>query len=568
MKTGGEQQSLSWPRALSLRSMRGRIALLLGLAMLPAGAIAMQVGLNAVEARQSAYEEALGRRALQAITAERSAIDELRELLRVMASSPQLRDGTAQDCREWLSGVAGRYQNLASIAVSTESGQIRCSIPAAPADFQPRRTALRLRAEARDAFTMGYVQYGPLARRPVLAALEPVRDANGRRSGFISATLGVDYLGDLLNRGRALDGARAALVDADGRILAASTVSQAEPAPGLPSVAQIKNLLGADPAFIDVRNGTAVIVPLHAPDLYMVMSWPRGQASWRRALDISASVAAPLMIWLLAIGAGWFAIEIFVARPLSSLEGAARSFARGEDVVEPPALASAPEEIRSLRRTMAAMAKTLRGREQRLIEALGEERALLREVHHRVKNNLQMVASLLNIQARAARDDSEAWGLARAHDRVQLMALVHQRIYASGEVRGLRLDDLVAEIARQLLQSRGAQAKDIQLKLDVEEARVEVDRAVPLAFLVGESVSAALDALADSHAELFLMLRGEAEGETRFSIEAKGPASSAPSPSLRLIDAFARQLGASVGRSTEGTFTLWVRVPPLPVEAD
>ena len=76
-----------------------------------------------------------------------------------------------------------------------------------------------------------------------------------------------------------------------------------------------------------------------------------------------------------------------------------------------------------------------------------------------MKNNLQMVASLLNIQARAARDETEAWGLARAHDRVQLLALVHQRIYASGEVRELRVDDLAAEIARQLVQSRGAQAQ-------------------------------------------------------------------------------------------------------------
>src|SRR5690606_39439827 len=93
--------------------------------------------------------------------------------------------------------------------------------------------------------------------------------------------------------------------------------------------------------------------------------------------------------------------------------------------------------------------------ELRLVEALAEERALLREVHHRVKNNLQMVASLLNIQSRAASDESESWGLARAHDRVQLLAVVHQRIYSSGELRDVRVDDIAAEVARQLLQSRG-----------------------------------------------------------------------------------------------------------------
>ena len=59
-----------WPRALSLRSMRGRKALLLGLAMLPAGAIATQVGLNAVASSQSAYEESLSRQALQSLSVE------------------------------------------------------------------------------------------------------------------------------------------------------------------------------------------------------------------------------------------------------------------------------------------------------------------------------------------------------------------------------------------------------------------------------------------------------------------------------------------------------------------
>jgi two-component sensor histidine kinase len=549
---------------LSLRSMRGRMALLLGLAMLPAGAIAMQVGLNAVAARQAAFEETLGRRALQSISVERGAIDELRELLRVMASSPELRESRAGDCREWLSGVVARYQNLAAIAVTNEQGVVRCSLPAVEPGFRAPPSDLRQRAMSRDAFTIGYVEDGALSGRAVLGAIEPVRDTSGRRVGFISASIGIAYLRELLDRGRTLDGARAAIVDSEGRIVAQSSVDPGGAAPGLPSVAQVRNLLGPDPAFIEVQNGNAVVVPLHAPDLYAVMSWARQQAAWRRWLDIGASVSAPLLIWLLAIGAGWFAIEIFVARPLSSLENAARSFARGEDVTDAPALAGAPEEIRSLRRTLAAMAKTLRGREQRLIEALSEERALLREVNHRVKNNLQMVASLLNIQARNAGDESEAWGLARAHDRVQLMALVHQRIYASGEVRELRLDELAAEIARSLLQSRGTVAKDLQLWLDLEEARVDADHAVPLAFMMGEGISAALDALEeDSGRVLKVELRQDADGEIRFLIETDaGLSGDGAAPSLRLIDAFARQLGAVVSHAP-APLTISARVPPL-----
>ncbi|HEX8901475.1 sensor histidine kinase [Vitreimonas sp.] len=542
------------------------MALLLGLAMLPAGAIAMQVGLNAVNAREAAYEEALGRRALQSISVERGAIDEVRELLRVLATTPSLQAIQTGDCQRWLGDVAARYPYVASLVVSDDDRRVLCSVPAAQVGYQSPETPLRQRAQVRDAFTIGYIESGPLSGGgPILAAFEPVRDG-ANRIGFIGASIRVEQLRGLLDRSRSLESARSAIVDSDGRIIAQSSPRETERV-GFPTIEQIRDLLGPDPVFVEVENGSAVIVPLHAPDLYAVMAWAPERPTWQRWLALALSLVAPLIIWVLAVAAGWFAIEVFVARPLSSLETAARGFARGEDVIDPPALRNAPDEIRSLRRTLAAMAKTLRGRETRLVEALAEERALLREVHHRVKNNLQMVASLLNIQARSARDDSEAWGLARAHDRVQLLALVHQKIYSSGEVRELRVDELAAEIARHLLQSRGAAAKDINLVMQVDEARADVDRAVPLTFLIGEGVSMALDALAGAGpVELRLFVHQDADGVTRFAIDSDidTERAGAPGPGARLIDAFARQLGAAIGRDPERPFMHWVCVPPMP----
>ncbi len=540
------------------------MALLLGLAMLPAGAIATQVGLNAVAARQAAYEEQLSRRALQSISVESGTIDEIREMMRALATTPALQQIAAGDCREWLGEVAARYPYVADIAVTDENGSILCSFPRAPTGLRVDRTELRQRARARDAFTIGYVERGDLTGAPVLGALEPIRDGD-RRIGFVGTSITLQQLRELLDRGRALDGARAAIVDSTGRIVAESTPNRDGPQIGLPRPDQVRNHLGAEPQFVDVEDGDAVVLPLHAPDLYAVMSWAPDQPAWRTFAELAFSLLAPLLIWLLAVAAGWFAVEVFVAKPLSTLESAARAFARGEDIPDPPALRNAPDEIRSLRRTLAAMAKTLRGREQRLIEALGEERALLREVHHRVKNNLQMVASLLNIQARNARDESESWGLSRAHDRVQMLALVHQRIYASGELRELRVDELAAEIARQLLQSRGVAAKEVELVLELGPARADVDTAVPLAFLIGEGVSMALDALSDQGpVELRLFLHQDLSGETRLAVDSgiAPDRAGAVGPAARLIDAFARQLGATVGRAAARPFMLWVSVPP------
>jgi two-component system, sensor histidine kinase PdtaS len=526
--------------------MRGRMALLLGLAMLPAGAIAMQVGLNALEARQAAFEQELGRRAIEAVDAERRFFEEIRQMLRVMAASPNIVRLNGDECNAWLADVRAQYADIAALASTTAAGRVLCAAPPVPPGMTVSST-VRDRALERNAFTIGYQPHGHITPEPILVAFSPTSNEAGTRFGLIGASIRLSTLNQQLNSNPALAGARAATT-ADAAV------------PPLPTVEQTRDSMGDRPTFVDVKGGAAVIVPLLAPDIYFVMSWAPDQPAWRSWTALAISVAAPVLIWLFAIGAGWFAIEVYVTRPLSSLEGSARAYARGDDLPETAALSAAPDEIRALRRTLGAMAKTLRGREQRLVEALAEERALLREVHHRVKNNLQMVASLLNIQARGARDESEARGLSRAHDRVQLLALAHQKIYASGAVRDLRLDELAADIARSLLQSRGLQAQNVTFQFAT--VRTDADRAVPLAFLIGEAVSAALDETAEDR-RLVLHLDQDEEGEVRFAVETEAESATSPQ-NIRLIDAFARQLGATLGRDPARPSRLWVRVPPAP----
>ncbi|HWA01060.1 MAG TPA: histidine kinase dimerization/phosphoacceptor domain -containing protein [Caulobacterales bacterium] len=543
------------------------MALLLGMAMLPAGAIAMQVGLNAVTAHKVAIEESLTRRAMQSLQSEQDLFKQVRELLRVLATSPPMQQAQGGDCSRWFNDVLTEYPFVASLSISDNRGGIICSRPTAPADFRPRASRLRALANARDDIAIGYIGYGRLTNQPVLAAMQPVRDARRRLVGYVGLSVSVSMLNQMLVRDRGALDARVAVMDSSGRVVAQSGPDDTPL--GLPTPAQIREHAGQRAAVVRVPNGDALIVPLQAPDLYAVMAWAPEQQTWATWFGYVLSVAAPLLIWLLAVAAGWFAIEIYVARPLSTIEAAARAYARGEEPTNEDSLINAPIEVRSLRRTLAAMAKTLRGREVRLVEALGEERALLREVHHRVKNNLQMVASLLSIQARGAKDESEAWGLARAHDRVQLLSQVHQRIYASGEVREIRLDELAADIARQMLASRGPPAQKIKLDLDLHDAKVNADRAVPMAFLIGEGLSTALDVLGEACLRLHLHLTQDADGWLRFAIDAEAEAAPAPAPAgaARLIDAFARQLGAQLGRNPERPYMIWASIPPQPNEA-
>ena len=206
-----------------------------------------------------------------------------------LATTPSLQQIEARDCRAWLGEVASRYPYVASLSVTSNAGEVLCSYPVVPSNFHAPRSALRDRAMARDAFVMGYVERGAITGQPVLGALEPIRDGN-RRIGFVGASITVQQLNQLLNRGRALDGARAAIVDSTGRIVADSAPPTGHPDIGLPTAAQIRNHLGPEPEFVEVQNGDAVVLPLHAPDLYAVMAWAPEQSAWRRWGEIARSL--------------------------------------------------------------------------------------------------------------------------------------------------------------------------------------------------------------------------------------------------------------------------------------
>jgi two-component sensor histidine kinase len=189
-----------------------------------------------------------------------------------------------------------------------------------------------------------------------------------------------------------------------------------------------------------------------------------------------------------------------------------------------------------------------------------------------VKNNLQMVASILSIQARSAEDEAEARGLARAKDRVQMLALAHARIYASGEVRDISLDQLAADIARQLVAGRGAAASHVRLEMTLDPVRADVDRAVAFAFMIGESVSNVIDHVLGRRDTVIRMSLVTAEdGSLVFEVVADPPTAggeSAPA-AQRLVDAFASQLGAHVVREPgDRVFTRIIVPPERPGSAD
>lgn len=128
--------------------------------------------------------------------------------------------------------------------------------------------------------------------------------------------------------------------------------------------------------------------------------------------------------------------------------------------------------------------------ERRAEEAQRKE-ILLKEIHHRVKNNLQVISSLLDLQARTARDGETRRLLAESQGRVRSMALIHERLYGSGS-EALDFADYARDLVASLRHSLAGASDRVAVSLDVEEAALDLDVAVPCGMVINELLTNAL----------------------------------------------------------------------------
>ena len=127
--------------------------------------------------------------------------------------------------------------------------------------------------------------------------------------------------------------------------------------------------------------------------------------------------------------------------------------------------------------------------EARLQAALAEREALLKEVHHRVKNNLQLISSLLNLQASRATDPAVVELFADSRNRVRSMALVHENLYRAGSFAKVAMASHIETLCAHLARAYGSASRSIQLTIDVSDLRLGLDAAVSCGLIINELVS-------------------------------------------------------------------------------
>lgn len=207
--------------------------------------------------------------------------------------------------------------------------------------------------------------------------------------------------------------------------------------------------------------------------------------------DVHEIIMLIILFSLFVMIAGGIAATSFsgaIMRPLIRLAKAAEAFGRGEATQE--VSITSDDEIGALSGIFNTMIEKRKQSEEQILRSLKEKEVLLKEVHHRVKNNLQVIHSLLNLQARDITDSPVRALFEESRNRVRSMALIHEKLYRSTDLAYIDfreyLKSLIAGIADTY------KRRDIVFSVDMEPVALDVNVGIPCGLIVNELVSNSL----------------------------------------------------------------------------
>jgi two-component sensor histidine kinase len=277
-------------------------------------------------------------------------------------------------------------------------------------------------------------------------------------------------------------------------------------------------------------------------------------------------IVLPVLMWLFAAIIGWLVLQRLLLRPLALVQRAVSAYRPGDREIALPRVASPAREIGELGTAFDGVVQTVSRHEAELEAAVDRQTRLVREVHHRVKNNLQVVASLLNLHARGAPNEQVAAAYASIQRRVDALAVVHRNHYAElEENRGVALKPLISELAANLRATAPTAASAMAIRLDLAHFYATQDVAVSVAFLVTEIAEHAM--LCGAASVAIALDGGEAPGTARLIIESESLRRDMPSEEAladrfqRIVTGLSRQLRSTIERDeVEGRYSLAIAV--------
>ncbi len=550
-------------------SIRTRLLAALAIALLPVLILGVVQSIAAFNKDEVVRREALLAAAERSAATAQARVESSAVLLETLDSQ-----AVGLACSQKLAQVLGRlpgYQNLIRIDAI---GRVSCTPLGASIDLARRDADWFTRLRDGDNLVVTPAPAGLSKEPALLAAVRAER--GGTFDGAMVAVIRLDSLRPEKRDAGLPAGAEVALADGQGVYLT-QTKPEAFPAQ---SGAWTKTT-GREGLVFEARARSGeprvyAVAPLVDDDFFVVVSAPsQGLAAWTGG-NMLSSVAPPVLAFLLALIAVWIVTNQVVVRWLHYLQRVASIYAKGRFTVRATQAKSAPPEIRELAETLDLMADTIVARDADLLESLAQKDDLMREIHHRVKNNLQVISSLVNMQQRALADPAARAAMHDTRLRIAALALVYRALYQGPDLRQVDLKGFLEELTAQLVVSESAHGHVVHTELHADHLVIDPDKLAPLALFAVEAITnAQKHAFAGRGGELSVSFRVDG-AEARLQIADAGgvdndttPPEVGPGVGRTLMTAFARQLGgrAEFSANDRGGVTAQLIFPVKPEQS-
>ncbi|PRY77191.1 two-component sensor histidine kinase [Yoonia maritima] len=547
-----------------------RFAVVLAVALLPLTIVSVLRSQSVISEARSQSEAALDGETLRVVSRELALIEEAKGAAIALAEViPQLM-ANPESCMTSMKRIVDA-QPFSFAGYYDLTGYIACSNADAPFSIGLTED---LKAQISDPRTTVLVNRdAPVSGTSVLYATSPMYNEDTEElTGFAAVSVPHQALAAASEK---FTGNVAFLtLNWDGQILT-STMPLDRADQVLPIDGEIIDYLGRlEPFTRKDRTGvlrTYSVVPILNGQIYALGTWPEASIS-KNNFYMSSPGMFPALMWLASLAVAWFASSLLVTGHVLRLRNAMRSFTQDRSPTDIASFRNAPQELREVAQAHADMTDQLMRDEALLEDTVRQKEVLLREVHHRVKNNLQLIASIMNMQMRGSKSPEVHQLMRGLHDRVISLATIHRGLYQTTGLADVRVDELLAEIVQQVVRIGAVDHKAIEVKTQLDELHLNPDQAVPLSLMVTEALTNALKYIGAQEGQqpkLTVELRSLDGDMAEVLVKNTLPSVVAPPEKIestglgsQLLEAFCQQLYGEMEKSDDGKwFTVKVGFP-------
>ena len=467
-----------------------RLALLLTLALLPLGLISLYQTQQVIDDAQDVTRASLMSETVAASHAGRELIQQALGAAQGLGAA--VVGMPVDSCNAVMQEFVRSHETFSFAGLITPELQTDCNSAATPTDVSQSPTILDA-VEAKRPY-VDFTIRGTYSGEAVTVAVQPIRRGE-ELVGMISISIPHRIISALIAEASSVETVRIATINSNGDIVVANnTVKEAQGF--LPRDITNQGLSELrDETFEAVSNdgerrlyAVSSVLP---QSVVMVGSWPvEDGETVIGGLQSGLALVFPIVMWIAGIAVAYVGLQRLVIRHVSGLRSAMRRFALGDRTVAALTLDDPPEELAEAARAFSRMALIISEAEIRQQKDLQDKEVLLKEVHHRVKNNLQLIVSIMNMEMRNAETPEARRMLRGLQRRVRGLATLHRTLYASPDMTTVDGGELVRAVVEDVAQV--SLPPDVSLSVDVIPADLYPDQAVPLSMLSAEALTNAV----------------------------------------------------------------------------